>query len=84
VHLGIRPEHLEVVSLEEADLKFQTTVLEKLGDHSLLYGHVGQSKCTLRIGPNAQYNSGDLLGLRLHPEHYHVFGPRENNVTLWP
>ena len=82
VHLGIRPEHIDVSkSLETAEFKFQTYAIEHLGDHSLLYGHVGKSDCVLKVDPYTAFSEGEVLGITIQKDHYHIFNSEEQNVA---
>jgi len=80
--IGIRPEHIDVQkTLDGAELEFKTYAIEHLGDHSLLYGHVGESSCVLKVDPYTTYSVGETLGLKVQKQHYHVFDKDEKNVV---
>lgn len=77
VELGIRPEHM---STEESLFEFKSTVVEHLGDHSLLYGKVGDSSCILKTGPDPDLDAQQSLKIGISHEHYHVFNSDGINI----
>ncbi len=79
--IGIRPEHIDVQKgLAGAELEFKTYAIENLGDHTLLYGHVGESPCVLKVDPYTKYSMDETLGLKIQKQHYHVFDTQDQNV----
>lgn len=81
VLFGVRPEHLHIVKdSEAADFQFHNLIQEHLGDHSLLYGKIGQSKCVLKVDPNFKAKTGDHFYVKADPSHYHVFNQAEQNA----
>jgi ABC-type sugar transport system ATPase subunit len=86
VLVGIRPEHLHAVqgaSAIEGDFAFVVTAVEQLGDHALVYGRVGSSKCVVKTSPDKNYEAGSKLTLKIQPPEIHVFDSKERNVVLF-
>jgi len=80
--LGIRPEHIDL-STSEGDLDFVASVQEQLGDHSLIYGNVGNSKCTIKTTPTQDFKVGARMLLKVQNKEIHVFDSKEQNVVLF-
>ena len=81
--VGIRPEHLDVSETGDADFAFVASVQEQLGDHALIYGHVGESKCTIKTESTRAFKVGANLALRLKTSEVHVFDTDGRNVVLF-
>jgi len=77
--LGIRPEHLSIES--DGELQFAASVQEQLGDHALIYGTVGASKCTIKTSPTRAFKVGERLCLKVQADEVHVFDASEKNVV---
>ena len=76
VTFGVRPEHLMVASVADADFRGRVEIVEKLGAESLVYLQTGFSAdpVTIRISPERQIRSGDDLPIRVERERFHLFG----------
>ena len=72
---GIRPEHIEVVSDQEAQLSIKVSVIESLGADSLLYGRVGDTGelLTIRVSGGSDHSTGETIGLKIPAESVHLF-----------
>jgi multiple sugar transport system ATP-binding protein len=81
VSLGLRPEHLRLEG-DGPSLPFVPEVIERLGDHSLVYGKVGTSSCTLRLDPNFSAQPGKSLPLYPDLKHGHVFNETGLNLSV--
>lgn len=81
--LGIRPEHIDLSS-SGGDLDFVASVQEQLGDHSLIYGSVGNSKCTIKTTPTQAFKVGAQMSLKIQNNEIHVFDSNERNVIIIP
>ena len=83
VTVGVRPEHLQVVAAEEAELHLQVGVVETLGADILAHGHLAsgqgqqgdttQEILTVRLPGAARVAEGDRLPLRAAREALHLF-----------
>ncbi|MDA4848556.1 ABC transporter ATP-binding protein [Hoeflea poritis] len=74
--LGIRPEHLEVVDLNQGDLTAVADVVEHLGSDTNIYVKVdGIGPLMVRKHGNIPARSGDRIGLRIQVENAHLFAP---------
>ena len=72
--LGIRPEHLDIVEAGQGDLTAVADVVEHLGSDTNIYVIVeGLGPLMVRQHGNIPARSGDRLGLRVQPEHAHIF-----------
>ncbi|MBR7889265.1 sn-glycerol-3-phosphate import ATP-binding protein UgpC [Marinomonas sp. A79] len=70
---GIRPEHLVVVSEQEADFALNVQAVESLGAETLIHGVVGREPMVVRLsGPHLpEINS--TLWLSAPKQHWHLF-----------
>jgi len=76
VRLGIRPEHLEIAAVEQADLAATVTLRETLGGDAYLYLRTdGGQTLVVRAGGDTQIDRGMRIGLALPPNRVHLFGP---------
>lgn len=73
-HMGIRPEHIDVVDMSEGHLLGTTDVVEHLGSDTNIYVDVaGIGSLMVRKHGNISVRSGDRLGIRFQPENAHLF-----------
>ena len=77
VILGVRPEHLELVADAPDAVPMTVAVVEQLGADTLVHGHFGESRSnlTVRLGGIRNIKSGEVLPIRVPPDHLHVFDP---------
>jgi len=83
VIMGIRPEHVDVVSDEiSSGVKAPVQVLESLGNETLIYFQLGDGQFTVR-GPG-QLSAGIDQDLRLafRPDHIHLFEAGDKGRAL--
>ncbi len=75
VVLGIRPEHFEVASENEAVMRLHVDHAEILGADTLVYGHYGEDKTslTLRLPAVHHLNKSTILPLRALSKNLHLF-----------
>ncbi len=77
--IGIRPEHLEVVTApgegEGLHLEASVNVLEPVGAESYLYSSFadGGGEILVRVSSHARHEPGEKLYLRAAPENVHYF-----------
>ncbi|NKX63471.1 sn-glycerol-3-phosphate import ATP-binding protein UgpC [Labrenzia sp. 5N] len=77
--IGIRPEHLEVVTApgegEGLHLEASVNVLEPVGAESYLYSSFadGGEEILVRVSSHARHEPGEKLYLRAAPENVHYF-----------
>jgi len=75
--LGIRPQDLELVALEDADLTARVDVVEPLGSELLVHlarpGAVRDRELVLVTSAEAELMEGTEAGLRLRRERLHLF-----------
>ena len=77
--LGIRPEHLEDVSLLPADARDSSTiaapvdVVEHLGNELLVYLTAGGKAIIARVDPRSQAHAGGTIGLHVDTDYIHLF-----------
>jgi len=68
--IGIRPEHLAL----GPGLDLLVDLVEPLGSETLVHGHLaGTEDQSLAVKLNGPAPGGERLGVRLQPEHLHVF-----------
>ena len=77
VTVGIRPEHLEPVSVDAASLELTVDLVEALGADSLVHGQLAGaaqgSAVTVRVDGARRVAAGETLSLAVAPEHVHFF-----------
>jgi sn-glycerol 3-phosphate transport system ATP-binding protein len=71
--LGIRPEHLEVCTPDEALFTLQTEMREMLGADTLVHGLFGKELLVARLSATEHPAPGQALPLRFLPDHLHWF-----------
>ncbi|SDE99428.1 ABC transporter ATP-binding protein [Limimaricola pyoseonensis] len=72
--LGIRPEHLELVSAEEGEIAAQAQVIERLGSDTNVFTEAeGIGLLLARVHGNVDLRPGDRVGLRLMRDRIHLF-----------
>ncbi len=76
ITLGVRPEHVAIVSSEAADLIAKVEIVEELGAESLVYFQAAGSnqQVTMRTSSGVQPKPGDQVSLRFDRERIHLFG----------
>ncbi|GGL53141.1 ABC transporter ATP-binding protein [Wenxinia marina] len=71
---GIRPEAVEVVSPEGADVVAEAEVVERLGERTLVYCRLeGGGRLIAQTGGDTELRAGDRVGLRFDTIGAHVF-----------
>ena len=77
VTVGIRPEHLEPVSVDAATLELAVDLVEALGADSLVHGQLAGatrgSAVTVRVDGAQRVSAGETLFLAVAPGHVHFF-----------
>ena len=79
--IGIRPEHLEVVTApgegEGLHLEASVNVLEPVGAESYIYASFdeGGPEIVVRVSSHAVHHAGEKLHLRAAPDDVHFFDP---------
>ncbi|MGJ8586164.1 MAG: ABC transporter ATP-binding protein [Marinosulfonomonas sp.] len=74
VELGIRPEHIDVIDAEGAAMIGVADVVEHLGSDTNIYVNVeGLGPMMVRKHGNITVKPGERLGLKIQPEHVHIF-----------
>ncbi len=83
ITLGIRGEHIEIVS---DGIPFKVSVVEKLGDETLIYGDITLKDlsypCTIKTTGNHPYQIGQTLSLKFKGEKIHLFDENEQSLLL--
>ena len=74
ITLGIRPEHMRH-SEHEATLSFMTDVVEPLGAHTLLIGHIGAEKLIAQVDPRFPATPGQTCSVPVDMTQVHFFDP---------
>ena len=78
VLLGVRPEHLALVSEGNADLTLNVSVLEALGADTLAHGTIGEGGGDIiaRLPGSSPVKAGDRLPLAIDASTAHLFDPK--------
>ena len=92
VCLGIRPEHISIVS-HETGIKARVNVIERLGNESIAYCELGENEKQYVVGSKTQivvktntdltYGAGELVNLEINPTKVHFFDI-ETELSLLP
>jgi len=78
VLLGVRPEHFESCEAAAAMLSPDIDFIELLGSDSLVYGHLGADKRSMRVAARLHTSvvaKEGRLPLRFSAQHMHLFDP---------
>ncbi len=75
LEVGIRPEHIEILSPLQSHLTAKVDIIEKLGVESLfhLQTEASDSLLTVRADPIISAGVGDIVGLNFPEHHLHFF-----------
>lgn len=72
--LGIRPEHLNVASGNDADCTGTIDVVERLGNDTHLYVNLPDlGLVNIRVDADQDYTVGNKIGINFAKEHVHLF-----------
>ena len=83
VTLGIRPEHFEIATEENATLRLQVDHVELLGADTLVHGHFGKDRrsLTVRLSGVQHLNKQTVLAMNVPPSKLHLFD-KENGLRI--
>jgi len=73
--VGIRPEHLAIVSPGEGQARGEVFVVEPMGREQIVDVQVGERRLRAIAPPGFAGKIGDSVGLRVSPEQVHLFDP---------
>ena len=75
VELGIRPEHIRLVSAKDkaANLQGKVILVERLGNSTVVHAETSNGSIVLQDGVNDELAFGDLIGLKFDTQRIHVF-----------
>ena len=74
--MGLRPEHIEPCSADEAIAFIDVRVVEALGADAFAYGALAGHPVVVRLEPHASVKAGDKLPITASAEHLHWFDPQ--------
>jgi len=74
--MGLRPEHIESCSADEAIAFIDVRVVEALGADAFAYGALAGHPVVVRLEPHASVKAGDKLPITASAEHLHWFDPQ--------
>jgi ABC-type sugar transport system ATPase subunit len=81
VHLGVRPEHLRIVSPEhEGSLAGTVSIVEHLGAETIIGLQTAGPLVTARIPRTDGLRDGDKLSISASGNHFHVFDSDGNRL----
>ncbi len=81
VIMGIRPEHMSIVSPENGDLVAELFIIEPLGREDLVDLKLGDHKLQVLAPAPFPGSPGETLGVKVEKEHLHFFDP-ETELSL--
>ncbi len=76
IKLGIRPEHIEILPINDAQaLKFTIDIIEHLGSVNLLHGRLINSNTPLIVQTSLTHSwqENQIIALRFNPQKLHFF-----------
>ena len=74
-HLGVRPEHIDLVAEDDGVIAGTIEVMEHLGSDSFAYVEVPEvGLITVRVVGHSEAKAGDRIGLGFAREDVHLFG----------
>ncbi|SUW64063.1 Maltose/maltodextrin import ATP-binding protein MalK [Buttiauxella agrestis] len=75
VRLGIRPEHVQITELAQADIEAEVLFVEQMGNETLLYVNsgYGSEPLVMRHTFRLEIKADRRIGLRLPPENCYLF-----------
>ncbi len=76
VIMGIRPEHMHIVTPEEGDLKAELFIVEPLGREDLVDLMLGDQKLQVLAPAPFSGTHGEVFGVKVEREHLHLFDPK--------
>lgn len=83
ITLGVRGEHIDIA---EEGLPFKVSVVEKLGDETLVYGDIILNDttypCTIKTSGNHSYQIGQMLYVQFKGEKIHLFDEKEESLLV--
>jgi multiple sugar transport system ATP-binding protein len=83
--LGVRPEHVVLVSPQEGDVSGQVEVVERLGSDSFVYVQVPKiGRLLVRCIGNTRLMAGEAVGLRFDLDNAHLFDSQGKRLALSP
>jgi len=74
--MGLRPEHIEPCSADQAIALIDVRVVEALGADAFAYGALAGHPVVVRLEPHASVKAGDKLPITAAAEHLHWFDPQ--------
>jgi len=81
-YLGIRPEHIAVVSEKDADVRGIVSVAEHLGSDTFVYLDAqNMDDLIIRIQGDTKIQAGQKLGIQFQPNQVHLFDENGNALT---
>lgn len=86
ITFGIRPEHLKVCTIEDADFTATIEIIEELGSESLLYLQTtfSDEPLTLRVSPEESYDKNQEIGVKIDVSKVHVFDTKSGQNLMLP
>jgi len=73
IHLGVRPEHVSLVAPDQGVGAAQVRVVEPQGADTLVRLDAGGQRLVARVPGIPDWRPGDRVGVRLEPQHLHLF-----------
>lgn len=73
--LGARPEHMSLCDSGSGHFSGRVALVERLGNSSVVYVETEAGQLVSELRGETRFQTGDITGLRLDPDHLHLFGP---------
>ncbi len=80
--LGVRPEHLELTTADNAHIVGEVYIIEPLGSETIINIKVGDTVIKARSIKEVRLNIGERVFLRANIDNIHVFDPKTEKAVI--
>jgi multiple sugar transport system ATP-binding protein len=80
VTAGIRPEHLEFCTEEQAAFKGEISVFELLGSNAIIYAQCADGRVVMNTNDTVSREHGETVFMKPREEKLHIFDPETERI----
>jgi multiple sugar transport system ATP-binding protein len=73
VEIGIRPEDIEIVSVDAGSIQARVDLVSNVGSEIYVHARLGENTVTIRADKYTTLRPGDIIFLSINPERVHCF-----------
>lgn len=82
MELGVRPENIALTTSEDG-IRFKISVVEQLGDETILYGHISDGQpMTIQLAGQSRYKSNQEIRVELSTAAPVIFDKNGKNISV--